>query len=40
VAAERALIEAESELKTRLLYLEEWKLGASEQLDRQVKESK
>jgi hypothetical protein len=34
--AERALVEAEAELKTRLLYLEEWKLGASERLERQA----
>lgn len=34
--AEKAVVEVEACLKERLLYLEEWKLSASERLERQA----
>jgi len=36
LACEKASVEAESDAKARLLYLEEWKRGAGERLERQA----
>lgn len=36
VSVERAMVESEATAKARILYLEEWKLGAAEKLERQA----